>query len=104
VDGNDRLSGRSSWFGGRRIMSISFGRLRWRLVLRIDVAAVDAELASAVNADERAGACDIRRVVNDRMPFERDERRFDLVEPLVHVIRQLVGIGVIGFETVEFSP
>ena len=44
-------------------MSIGLGRLRRRLVLRIDIAAVDAELAFAVDADERAGASDIALVL-----------------------------------------
>jgi hypothetical protein len=55
VNGSDWSSGDAGRFGDARIMSsVSVGCGR-RPVLRIDVAAVDAELPFAVDADERAG-------------------------------------------------
>ncbi len=66
-----------------------------RLVLRPDVAAVDRQRAFGVDADEDAGAGDVGRIIGDGPIVEGGERRLDLAEAFVHLVRQLVGAVIL---------
>jgi hypothetical protein len=66
-----------------------------RLVLRTDVAAADRQGAFGVDADEHAGAGDVGRIIGDGPIVEDGERRLDLSEPFVHLVRQLVGAVIL---------
>ena len=79
-----------------------FGIASGRLVLGPDIAAIDAKAAVFVDADERAGARDVGRLEPNRAILEFRERRLDLAHPLIHLVRQFVGVGVLGFEPVMF--
>ncbi len=75
-----------------------------RLVFRPDIAPFDPQGPRAVNADKRAGASDLGRVEDDRTLLKGRERRLDLRQPLVDLLRDLVRFGVALLELVELGP
>ena len=68
-------------------------RLDGRFVLRADIAAIDDQLAVGVERDEDAGDGDFGRVVADGTIVEFLQRRLDLAEPLIDLVRQFVGVS-----------
>jgi hypothetical protein len=104
ADGDNGALDRTVRLAGSGGVSIApLDRLGRRLVLRTDIAALDPEVAVGVDADEYAGACDLGRIVDDSPCFERGERGLDLAEPLVHLVRQFVGLRVFFLEPVVFG-
>src|SRR5215831_19992551 len=75
---------------------------RW-LVFRTDIAALDAEFAVALDADERTSACDIRGIVCDGPFFECRECGLDFAEPAVYLVRQLLNLSVFLLEAVKLG-
>ena len=81
---------------GRRLvrpdlhLRLGFGR---QLVLRPDIAALDAKRAVAGDADERAGAGDLVGLEHDRTRGERLDRGLELGHALVLLVGQLLGFG-----------
>jgi hypothetical protein len=73
-----------------------------RLVLRAHIAAIDDGLAIAVDADEDAATRDVGRIVDDRALLEGFERRLDLAETLVDLVRQLIGFRVFSLDPFVF--
>ena len=82
----------------------AFDRLDRRLVLAPDIAALDAQSAVGVDADEHAGAGDFGGIIGDRPFVECRERGLDLAEPRVHLVRQLHGVGVFLLQGVMLGP
>src|SRR3984893_10282695 len=80
--------------GSRGIAIAALQRLDRRVVLPTDIAALDPQVAVAVDADEHAGASDLGRIIDDG-PLECRERGLDLIEPLIDLLRQLVGARVL---------
>src|SRR5690606_1630222 len=74
------------------------------LILGPDIATIDHDLAVAIDADEDTRQRHLGRVVNDGALFEGFEFRLDLAEPLIYLDRQLVGLGVFGFEALVLFP
>src|SRR3546814_5963425 len=81
-----------------------------RFVFQTHISAIDTQPAVGPDADESTGAPDLRFVVNDRAGVERRQSRFDFAEPLIDVVRQLIGIlifrlqlGVFDVERVDRS-
>ena len=106
-DGDDARRARPGWNSSAPSASAwspdaAFGIASGRLVLGPDIAAIDAKAAVFIDADERAGACDVGRLEPDRAILEFHERGLDLAHPLIHLVRQFVGVGVLGFEPVMF--
>ena len=56
------------------------------LVLRTNEASLNYQLAIATDADERAGAGDLRGIVPHRTVFECRKCGFDLAQPLINVV------------------
>ena len=106
ADGDDGALDRRRRFGRdvavRRAVAAS-GRLNRRFILGPDEATIDAQGAFAVDADEDAGAGDLRGIVADRAILEGSHGRLDLAEPLVDLVGQLVGLGVLLLEGLLFG-
>src|ERR1700730_4411084 len=71
-----------------------------RFVFRPDIAAIDRQHTFVIDADEDAGAGDIGGIVDYCSRFEGGQPRLDLPEPLIDLVRQFVGLGVIGLQLV----
>ena len=84
-------------------LAVLLGICDRRLVLGPDIAAIDAKRAVGVDADEDAGAGDLGRIVDDRPIVEGGERRLDLAEPLVDLVRQFVGVLILRLELGVFG-
>ena len=69
-----------------------------RLILRPHEAAIDQQATVAIDADEGAGAGDLGRIEDMRPVVEGGQRFLDLAEANIHLVRQLVGILILGFE------
>ena len=69
-------------------------RIDRRLVLGPYIAALDAEDAGCVDADEGAGTRDLGCVIKDGPALEGLQRRLDLTEAAVDLLGDLVGLGV----------
>jgi hypothetical protein len=67
-------------------------------------AALDQELAIAIDADERAGPGDFRWVVAHWTVFECGKRGFDLAKALIDLIWQLIGFRILLLEATIFAP
>ena len=96
------LGGFAGAIGIGLVADAAFGIASGRLVLGPDIAAIHAKAAVFIDADERAGARDVGRLEPDRAILEFHERGLDLAHPLIHLVRQFVGVGVLGFEPVMF--
>ena len=85
------------------LMGLPFHRpfaagLHRRLILRPDKASIDCKLSVGVDADKRAGARDLGRLIANGPVLEGRKRCLDLAEPGVDLVRQLVGTFVFAFE------
>jgi hypothetical protein len=83
-------------------VGVGVGIANCRFVLGPDIAAIDAEATVYIDTYKRSGARDVGRFEPDRTILEFHERRFDLAHPLIHLVGQFVGIGILGFEPVMF--
>ena len=72
-------------------------------VFGADIAALDAQVARSVDADEGAGARDLRGIEDHRPIVEARERRLELPEPFVHLFGQFVGIVISFLQPVELG-
>ena len=72
------------------------------LVFGADIAALDVEAAVAIQADENAGPRNLGRVEPDGAIVERLDLGFEFAETLIDLVGQLVGLGVLRLERVEF--
>ena len=93
---------------GDRHLAAAFGlatrdRFNRRLVLGPDEAALDAQRALAVDADEDAGTGDLGRIVADGPVFECRHGGLDLAEALIDLVRQFVGLGILRLKGVLFG-
>ena len=105
ADGDRRSAGPTGWARGDRASSSALrSARRGRLVLGPDVAALDAQAAIGVDADEHAGAGDLGRIVDDGPLVERRERGLDLAEPLVDLVGQFVGVGILLLRAGRIRP
>ena len=102
ADGDHRALHGAVGFGalGRFAVGIALGFDR-SLVFGPDIAALDAQSAIGIDADEDAGAGDLGGIVDHRAVVERFERRLDLAEPLVDLVGQLLGLGVFRLQPVD---
>lgn len=79
----------------RLIVVVLLGHLR-RLVLGTHEAALDLQPSRAVDADEGTRAAGLGRIERRRTRVEHVERRLDLAEPLIDIVRQVVGrVGIL---------
>lgn len=69
-----------------------------RFVLGSDIAAIDVEAAVMGDTDEHASTADINGLVADRSRVKGGERRLDLAEALVDLVRQLTGALIFSLE------
>lgn len=86
-------------FSRRRIgarLDIETGRRR--LILRPNIAPIDGKPSFGIEADEDAGPGNLGRIVSFRPVFERQQRRLDVAETLVHLFGKLIRILILGFE------
>ena len=88
-----------------RHLAAAFGlatrdRFNRRLVLEPDEAALDAQRALAVDADEDAGAGDLGRIIADGPIFECRHGGLDLAEAPIDLVRQFVGLGILRLKGV----
>ncbi len=67
---------------------------------RSDIAALDAQSAIGIDADEDAGAGDLGGIVDHRASIEGLQRRLDLAEPLIDLVGELLGLGVFRLQPV----
>src|SRR3546814_2696538 len=74
-----------------------------RFVFQTHISAIDTQPAVGPDADESTGAPDLRFVVNDRAGVERRQSRFDFAEPLIDVVRQLIGILIFRLQLGVFD-
>ena len=74
-----------------------------RLVFGPDIAALDAQSAIAIDADEDSRAGDVSGIVNDGPLVESSERGLDFAEPLIDFFWQIVGLGVFVLEPLLFG-
>ncbi len=87
---------------GLDLLLLRLGRDR-RFVLRPDIAALDAQRARAVNADEDAGARHLLGIVGDGPVLECGERLLDLGQAAIGLLRHLIGLGAFLLQPVELG-
>jgi hypothetical protein len=88
----------SGFFRNRGIGS----RLDRQFVLGANVAMVDTQASVMSDADEGAGARDLRRIIGERTRFETLERPLQLAKPVVDLVRQFLDAGVFLRQAVVF--
>ena len=80
---------------------LAFARRHRLLVLGAHIAALDVQGAVAADADEDAGTRDLRRIVDDGALLELAQRRLDLAQARVDLLRDLLGVGVLLLQLVQ---
>src|SRR5215831_2906103 len=104
ADCDDSAVGRAARLTvGRGLLIPRLDRFYWRLVLGTDIAAFDAKVAVAIDADESAGTRDLGGIIDDGPVIERLQRGFDLTEPPVDLLGYLFSLGVLLFEAIELG-
>src|SRR5215831_15723839 len=104
ADCDDSALGRAARLAVRwSFVILRLHQLDRRLVLGTDIAALNAQTAVAINADERAGTRDLGGIVDDGPVSERFQRGFDLTEPPVDLLGHLFSLGVLLLEAIELG-
>jgi hypothetical protein len=83
------------------LLFLAFACRNRLLVLRPHIAALDVQGAVRADADKDAGTRDLRRIVDNGPLLEFPQRRLDLAQARVDLLRDLIGVGVFLLQLVQ---
>src|SRR5712671_7887590 len=104
ADCDDSAPGRAAWLTfGPSLLILRLDRLYRRLVLWTNIAALDPQCPLAVDADERAGMCDLGEIIDDRPVIERCQHGLDFPEPPVDLFGYFVNFCVLLLKPIKLG-
>src|SRR5713101_7607563 len=104
ADCDDSAPGRAAWLTvGPSLLILRLDRLYRRLVLGMNIAALDPRCTFAVDADERARKRDLGEIIDDRPVIERCQRGLDFPEPPVDLFGYFVNFCVLLVKPIKLG-